>query len=137
VRVERLVPEAIWRERYEQINQFEKILVDTGTVVLKFFLHISKEEQKERFQARLDDPHKHWKFSAQDLEKRKLWDDYMEAYEEMLNRCTTQEAAWHVIPSDQKWYRNLAVTRTIVDTLKSLNLRFPPPEDDIDKITIT
>ncbi|MEJ2746857.1 MAG: polyphosphate kinase 2 family protein [Anaerolineae bacterium] len=129
VRVHNIVPESIWRPRYKQINSFEKLLTDTGTTILKFFLHISPEEQKERFQARLDEPNKNWKFSVEDLEKRKLWDDYMTAYEEMLQQCTTPWAPWYVIPADQKWYRNLTITRTIVDTLKQMNPQYPPAED--------
>lgn len=136
VRVHNIVPESVWRPRYEQINQFEKLLTDTGTMLLKFFLHISPEEQKERFQDRLDDPDKHWKFSVEDLEKRKYWGDYMAAYEEMLQRCTTPWAPWHVIPSDQKWYRNLAVTRTIVDALKRMDPQFPPAVDDLSGVVI-
>jgi len=136
VRVNNIVPESVWRPRYEHINQFEKLLHDTGTTILKFFLHISKEEQAERFQARLDDPKKHWKFSLEDLEKRKVWDDYMAAYEEMLNRCTTPWAPWYVIPADQKWYRNLAITRIIVDTLKELNPQYPENQDDLSQVVI-
>ena len=137
VRVHDIVPESVWRPRYEQINQFEKLLTDTGTTVLKFFLHISPEEQKERFQARLDDPSKNWKFSVGDLEKRKYWDDYMAAYEEMLGRCTTPWAPWYVIPADQKWYRNLAVTQVIVDALTQMDPQYPPPEDDLNGVVIS
>jgi PPK2 family polyphosphate:nucleotide phosphotransferase len=136
VRVHNIVPESIWRPRYEQINQFEKLLTDTGTAVLKFFLHISPEEQKERFQDRLDEPDKNWKFSLEDLEKRKLWPDYMAAYEEMLQQCTTLWAPWYVIPADQKWYRNLAITRTIVYTLKQMDPQYPPPADDLGGVVI-
>jgi len=114
VRGENLVPEETWQERYEQINQFENLLAATGTTILKFYLHISKEEQKERFQSRLDDPAKHWKFSMDDLAKRKLWNAYQLAYEDMLNNCTTEQAPWYIIPADQKWYRNLAIARVIV-----------------------
>jgi len=137
VRVHNLVPESVWRPRYEHINQFEKLLTDSGTTILKFYLHISKEEQKERFQARLDDPTKHWKFSLEDLEKRKLWDDYMVAFEDMINRCTTVYAPWYVIPADQKWYRNLAITRAIVDTLKQMNPQYPQNEADLNNLVIT
>jgi PPK2 family polyphosphate:nucleotide phosphotransferase len=129
VRVDGLVPESVWRERYEQINQFEKLLVDTGTTILKFFLHISKDEQRERFQARIDEPEKNWKFSRQDLEKRAQWDDYMAAYEEALNHCTTPWAPWHVIPADQKWYRNLAIAQVLVEALTELDPRYPEHED--------
>ena len=137
VRVHNLVPESVWRPRYEQINHFEKLLSDSGTTILKFYLHISKEEQKERFQARLDDPSKHWKFSQEDLEKRKLWDEYIAAFEDMINHCTTEYAPWYVIPADQKWYRNLAITRVIVHTLQQMNPQYPPNEVDLRNIVIT
>jgi PPK2 family polyphosphate:nucleotide phosphotransferase len=137
VRVHNIVPENVWRPRYEHINQFEKLLTDSGTTILKFYLHISKEEQKERFQARLDDPTKHWKFSLEDLEKRKLWDDYMVAFEDMINRCTIEHAPWYVIPADQKWYRNLAITRIIVNTLKQMNPQYPQNEADLSNVVIT
>lgn len=125
VRVEELVPKDVWKLRFDQINEFEKMLTETGTTILKFYLHVSKEEQAERFQKRLDNPQKNWKFSFDDLEKRKQWDSYMKAYEDVLSRCTTDWAPWHVIPSDQKWYRNLAIARTVVGTLRALNPQFP------------
>ena len=137
VRVHNIVPESIWRPRYNQINQFEKLLSDTGTKILKFFLHISPEEQKERFQSRLDEPSKNWKFSVDDLEKRKFWGDYMAAYEEMLIQCSTAYAPWYVIPADQKWYRNLTITRTIVDALKQMDPQYPEPEGDLSNIVIS
>ncbi len=136
VRVEHLVPELVWRARYDQINQFERMLADSGTTILKFYLHISPAEQKERFQARLDDPQKRWKFSLEDLEKRKQWDDYQAAYEELLERCTTPWAPWHAIPADQKWYRNLALTRVIVDTIKRLDPHCPPASDALVGVVI-
>ena len=136
VRVEQLVSEQIWRQRYEQINEFERYLTDTGTTILKFFLNISKEEQKQRFQARLEDKDKQWKFSVLDLAKREQWNDYMQAYEDVLNRCTTEAAPWYAIPADQKWYRNLAVVRTIVETMRDLKFKMPEPPQGIDKITI-
>ena len=136
VRVEQLVPESTWRPRYEQINQFEKMLCENGTTILKFYLHISAKEQKERFEERLSDPAKNWKFSIDDLRKREQWDAYMEAFEEMLNRCTTPWAPWHVIPANQKWYRNLAITKTIVETIRQLNPQFPPAEKGIENIRI-
>ncbi|VAW40004.1 UDP-galactose-lipid carrier transferase [hydrothermal vent metagenome] len=136
VRVHNYVLEAVWRPRYAQINQFEKLLSDTGTRTLKFYLHISKDEQKERFQARLDEPEKHWKFSLRDLEKRKFWPNYMAAYEEMLQECSTEWASWHVIPANQKWYRNLAIMRTIVQTLREMNPQFPEPEDNLEGVVI-
>ncbi len=136
VRVHNLVPEEVWRRRYEQINHFEKLLADTGTTILKFFLHISKEEQKERFEARLRDPGNNWKFSMGDVEERAYWDDYMRAFEDALSKCSTPWAPWYVIPANRKWYRNLAVSRIIVETLEGLDLRYPPPLADADKIVI-
>ena len=136
VRVHNYVSETVWRPRYEQINQFEKRLHDTGTRILKFYLHISKEEQKERFQDRLDVPEKNWKFSVDDLKKRTFWDIYMEAYQEMLQQCTTSYAPWYVIPANQKWYRNWAITNVIVNTLKEMNPQYPPPKDDIAGIVV-
>jgi PPK2 family polyphosphate:nucleotide phosphotransferase len=131
VRVDKIIPESLWRPRYEQIKQFEHLLHSTGTTILKFYLHISKDEQKERFQARVDDPEKNWKFTFEDLEKRKQWDDYMVAYEEMLNQTTTTYAPWYVIPANQKWYRNLALMRAIVTTLRQLDPQYPSPEGDL------
>lgn len=136
VRVHNIVPESIWRPRYEKINQFEKLLYDNGTRILKFYLHISKEEQKERFQERLDIPEKNWKFSLGDLEKRRFWNDYIAAYEEMLERCATPYAPWYIIPANQKWYRNLAISNVILNTLREMNPQFPPPEDDISGVVI-
>lgn len=129
VRVHDIVPEAVWRPRYELINQFEQHLTSSGTTVLKFFLHISKAEQKERFQDRLDNPDKHWKFDVDDLNKRALWDDYQEAFEDMVNHCTTDAVPWYVIPADQKWYRNVAIMRVIIDTLKQMDPQFPESND--------
>lgn len=136
VRVEELVPQEVWEQRYEQINQFEKLLADTGTTILKFYLHISKDEQRERFQARIDEPEKHWKFSPADLEKRERWGDYMHVYEAALNRCTTDWAPWHVIPADQKWYRNLAIVRVIVGALREMNPQYPAPTVDISNVKV-
>ena len=129
VRVDNLAPKSVWGERYDQINQFEKLLADTGTTIVKIYLHISKEEQRERFQERIDDPTKNWKFSHEDLEKRKQWDDYMQAYEDVLNRCTTPWAPWHAVPADQKWYRNLAIARILHATLTELDPHYPEHED--------
>jgi PPK2 family polyphosphate:nucleotide phosphotransferase len=137
VRVLNLVPEPVWRPRYEQINEFEKLLTDTGTTILKFFLHISSATQMKRLRQRLNDPNKHWKFSLEDLEKRKMWDAYAAAYEEMLNRCTTSQAPWHVIPADQKWYRNLAVARVVVDSLRQLNPQYPKAKDNLEGVVVS
>jgi len=136
VRVDNIVPEAIWRPRYEQINNFEKLLSDTGTLILKFYLHISKEEQRERFQERIDIPAKNWKFSFGDLEKRKQWDDYMAAYEELLQETCTEHAPWHVIPANQNWYRNLAIERIIVNCLRNLDPQYPSPEGDVSGVVV-
>lgn len=136
VRVHDIVPESVWRPRYQQINQFEKLLADTGTTVLKFYLHISLDEQRERFQSRIDDPTKWWKFSFEDLEKRKLWGDYMAAYEEMLTRCSRDVSPWHIIPADRKWYRNLAIMRVLVAKMRQLNPQYPRPSHDLSTIHI-
>lgn len=129
VRVEDIVPKNIWEPRFEQINQFEALLHATGTRVLKFYLHISKDEQKERFQDRLDVPEKHWKFDQEDLRKRAQWNDYMKAFDDVLERCSTDHAPWHAIPADRKWYRNLAIMRTITDALDDMNPQYPSAGD--------
>ena len=133
VRVHGLMPKSVWKKRYDQINAFEKLLVEEGTTILKFCLHISKEEQAERFLARLDRPTKHWKFNPGDLEEREYWDDYMEAYQDMINRTSTDWAPWTVVPSDQKWYRNLVVAAAIVGQLEGLEMSFPKEVPDIEK----
>jgi PPK2 family polyphosphate:nucleotide phosphotransferase len=136
VRVHELVERAVWEKRYDQINQFEKLLSENGTRILKFFLCISKEEQKERLQERLVQPDKQWKFSMGDLPVRERWDDYMTAYEDALNRCNTAYAPWHIIPANRKWYRNLAVTRTIIKTLEDMNPQYPEPEPGLNEVII-
>ena len=133
VRVHGLVPEKVWKRRYDHINAFERLLADEGTTILKFFLNVSKEEQARRFLARLDRPEKRWKFNPGDLEEREYWDDYTKAYEEMLSRTSTDWAPWYVIPSDRKWYRNLVVASVIVKTLKNLEMQFPEEVPEIDK----
>ncbi|MGF1635190.1 MAG: PPK2 family polyphosphate kinase [Phycisphaerae bacterium] len=135
-RVEEITPPERWQKRFDHINAFEKLLADEGTVVLKFFLHISKDEQKERLQDRLDDPEKHWKFNPSDLDTRAKWAAYMEAYGEAISRCSTPYAPWFVVPADKKWYRDMVVLRAIVEALEALDLRYPPPADGLDKITI-
>ena len=135
VRVHNIVPESVWRPRYRLINQFEQHLTVSGTTVLKFYLHISRDEQKSRFQDRLDNPDKHWKFDVEDLHKRALWDDYQQAFEDMLTHCTTEAAPWYVIPADQKWYRNLAIMRVINDTLQTMAPQYPG-SDDLSGIVI-
>jgi PPK2 family polyphosphate:nucleotide phosphotransferase len=136
VRVKNLVPKSVWKRRYDQINEFEELLSESGTRILKLYLHISKDEQKERLQARLDNPDKHWKFSSADLAERARWDDYMEAFEEMLERCSTDRAPWHVIPSDRKWYRNLVVAELVRDTLADMDPQWPDPEPGLADIVI-
>ncbi len=136
VRVNNIVPEPIWRGRYDHINNFEKLLADNGTTILKFFLHISKKEQKERFLSRLEEPHKHWKFSKGDLVVREQWDSYMEAYEEVFMRCNAPHAPWHIIPANKKWYRDFVIMQTIVKTLEGLPLAYPTPEEGLDNIVI-
>ncbi len=136
VRVKRLVPEDRWRRRYEHIVGFERLLADEGTTILKLFLHISKEEQAERLQARLDDPRKRWKFNPGDLDDRALWDEYQAAYQEAIRRTTSEHAPWYVVPADRKWYRNVVVSAILVRTLERLDLRWPEPTDDLSDISI-
>jgi len=130
VRVRGLADPDTIERRYEQINQFEKLLTDTGVTIVKFFLHISKEEQRERLQERVDIPHKRWKFNEGDLEERKLWDDYMKAYEIVLDRCSTSWAPWHVIPANRNWYRNALAARIIRSTLERMDPQYPSPNFD-------
>jgi len=136
VRVKSLVPEAIWRERYDQINQFERTLARNDTTIIKFFLYISRDEQKRRLESRLEDPTKHWKFASNDVKERAYWDDYMQAYEDAIGKCSTAYAPWYVVPANKKWFRNLTVARTIADTLEAMNPQFPPAEEGIDRIEI-
>jgi PPK2 family polyphosphate:nucleotide phosphotransferase len=127
VRVHNLVQKKIWKARYEEINRFEKMLSQNGVTVLKFFLHISKKEQRKRFDERVANPAKNWKLSTADFAERKYWDDYVAAYEDALTRCSTEHAPWFVIPSNHKWFRNTAVSRIIVETLESFDMKFPKP----------
>ena len=120
-----LVTQHIWKERFKDINAFEHYLARNGTVVRKFFLHVSKDEQKKRFLSRLDEPEKNWKFSSADLRQRERWDDYVNAYEDMIRHTATAHAPWYVVPADHKWFMHLVVASAIVDTLESLNLAFP------------
>jgi PPK2 family polyphosphate:nucleotide phosphotransferase len=136
VRVHNLVPPEVWGRRYTQINDFERMLAEEGTTILKFFLHISKDEQKERLQARLDEPHKRWKFSLGDLEERKLWPVYMAAYEDVLSKTSTESAPWYIVPANRKWYRNLVVGTVMVQTLEGLKMCYPQPEEDLDGVVI-
>jgi PPK2 family polyphosphate:nucleotide phosphotransferase len=133
-RVHNLVPRKVWKKRYDIINNFEKNLVENGTHILKFFLHISEDEQLRRFKQRLDDPARHWKISDSDYSERKLWPEYMEAYEEALSRTSTKHANWFVIPANHKWFRNLAVSRIVAETMESFDMKFPAPKADIEEI---
>ena len=136
VRVHNLVPEKKWKGRYELLNNFEKLLTECDTKIVKCFLHISKEEQRERLQARIDDPNKHWKFNRGDIDERKLWPKYHEAYEDALNKCNTKHAPWHIIPSDRKWYRNLTVSNLMRKTLEKLDPQFPSVDEDYTGLKI-
>lgn len=118
VRVHNLVPEDVWKRRYKEINHFEKLLADNGTIILKFFLHISWDEQTARLQDRVDDKDKAWKISSSDFAERKYWDDYQSAYEDALSQCSTGEAPWYIVPANHKWYRNLVIAQTLVDTMR-------------------
>lgn len=136
VRVNELVPQETWSRRYDHIRDFESMLVDEGTTIVKIMLHISKAEQKERLQARLDDPSKNYKFNPSDLSSREKWDDYMEAYEAAIAETSTEAAPWHVVPSDRKWYRNLVVSQILIDTIKSLDLAYPTADFDPASVVI-
>jgi PPK2 family polyphosphate:nucleotide phosphotransferase len=128
-RVHALVPKKVWKARYDQITAFEDMLIAEGTTIVKFFFHISKDEQRRRLLARLDDPAKHWKFNVGDIEERKLWDDYQVAYEDAINKTSTKDAPWHVVPADKKWYRNYIVSKVLVETLDAMNPRYPTRDD--------
>lgn len=136
VRVEKLVGAAVWRRRYDHIVEFERLLADEGTKVVKFFIHISKDEQKKRLQARIDDPNKHWKFNTSDLDTRKRWDEYQAAYAEALQRTSTEFAPWYVIPGDRKWYRKLVIGEIMVDVMRSLELAYPRNDEDLSGVVI-
>jgi len=135
VRVKKMVPKEVWQKRYYIINEFEQMLTLNNITIIKFFLHISKEEQKRRLQKRLNDPNKRWKFSINDVTERKFWDAYQTAYEDAINNCSTIYAPWYVIPANHKWYRNLVIARTIADTLEAMNPQFPKVKD-LERITI-
>jgi PPK2 family polyphosphate:nucleotide phosphotransferase len=136
VRVKKLVTEDVWRRRYELINEWEHMLTLSNTTVIKFFLHISKDEQKRRLESRLQEPDKRWKFSAADLKERAYWHDYQAAFEDAINNCSTDYAPWYVVPANKKWYRNLVIARTIADTLEAMNPQYPQPEEGLDHIVI-
>jgi PPK2 family polyphosphate:nucleotide phosphotransferase len=134
VRVHKLVPKETWQQRYDVINEFERLLVLNNTAIIKFFLYISKDEQLQRFKQRLDDPAKHWKISEADYKEREFWDDYVLAYEDMLSKCSTKHAPWYIVPSNHKWFRNLAVSQIICATLTGLGMKLPEPSVDIAEI---
>ena len=132
VRVKGFVPKAVWSKRFDHINAFEKMLHDEGTEVVKVFLHVSKEQQRERLQERVDNPEKRWKFRAGDLEDRALWDDFQAAYQDAIRRTSTPEAPWYVVPADRNWVRNLAVAKIRLHHLKAMKPTLPPPEPGIE-----
>jgi len=136
VRVHETVSEKIWKARFGQINAFEELLVANHTRVLKFFLHISRDEQKERLQSRLDDPEKRWKFNTSDLEDRERWDDFQIAFADAIEKCSTKDAPWQIIPSDHKWFRNVTIAKTVADTLEAMNPKFPEPENGLKHLVI-
>ena len=125
VRVHKLVPKKIWKARYDQINRFEEMLTRNGTTIVKFMLHISKDEQKKRLQARIENSRKRWKFSPADLRERPLWDDYQDVYEDAINRCSTSFAPWYIVPANHKWARDFAVINIVSRYLKKMKPRYP------------
>ena len=131
-----IVPPEVWKKRFDQINEFERTLAESGTTILKFYLHIDLDEQKERLQARLDDPTKRWKFRLGDLEERKLWGDYMEAFEDVLSKTSTEYAPWYIVPANRKWYRDLVISSVLVDTLEGLKMKYPESEENLDGVVI-
>lgn len=133
VRVHNLASKKVWSKRYDHINEFERMLANEGTTILKFFLHIDQDEQAERFLARIDDPTKQWKFSPGDLEERKLWPDYQAAFEDMLNKTSTSYAPWYVVPANKKWYRNLVIAQVVRDTLEGFKMGYPKPPENIEQ----
>jgi PPK2 family polyphosphate:nucleotide phosphotransferase len=136
VRVKNFVPRSVWSKRYEHIRGFEQLLVDEGTTVVKCFLNVSKDEQRERLQERIDDPEKRWKFRLGDLDDRKLWTKYQQAYHEAIERTTTGPAPWYVVPADRNWVRNLAVAKILLHHLEKLDPKLPPPEDGIEGLVV-
>ncbi|MGB7157043.1 MAG: polyphosphate kinase 2 family protein [Tepidisphaeraceae bacterium] len=135
-RVKNLVPKDVWSRRYKHINDFEQLLSDEGVTIVKFFLHISRDEQKRRLEARLADPQKHWKFNPNDLKERERWDDYQAAYQDALRECSTKNSPWYVVPADKKWFRNWVVSDVLVRTLKGLKMQYPPAAKGLDRIVV-
>lgn len=136
VRVKKIFEDAVWKRRYRHVIEFEQMLAEEGTTIIKLFLHISKEEQKRRLEARLVNPMKHWKFHPDDLTDRGQWDEFQHAYEDLIERTSTKYAPWYVIPADKKWYRNLCVARLFGDTLEDLDMKYPEPGWDVGSIKI-
>jgi len=136
VRVHELAPKKVWSARYEKINEFENLLVSEGIVILKFFLHISRDEQRRRLEQRIKAPHKRWKISESDIKERMYWDDYQRAYEDALTKCSTDAAPWYIVPSDRRWYRNLVVGRVVRKALEQMNPQFPKSTLDLKKLKI-
>lgn len=136
VRVRGFAPKKVWSQRYKLINEFEHLLACTGTTIRKFYLHISKEEQKQRLEERLADPKKHWKFNPGDLKEREFWKDYMDAFDDAIEKCTTEHAPWFIIPADNKWFRDLAVSSIVLDTLRDLKLEYPAPAGDFSNVVV-
>ncbi|MFN8444946.1 MAG: polyphosphate kinase 2 family protein [Caldilineaceae bacterium] len=136
VRVHNIVPETVWHKRYDHIRNFEQLLADEGTTILKFYLHIDLDEQKQRLQERLDDAKKRWKFNIGDLDERKLWPQYMRAFEDAIEKTSTDDAPWYVIPANRNWYRNLVVSQIIVDTLEALKMKYPAEQEGLDNVVI-
>ncbi len=134
VRVKKIFPEEVWKGRYKHIQDFEQMLADEGTKIVKIFLNISKEEQHDRLKARLDNPAKHWKFNPDDLKDRARWHEFMEAYSDVIEKTSTEDAPWYVVPADRKWYRNLVVTQIMIDALKSLDMKYPTPDWDLEEM---
>lgn len=136
VRVHEIVPPEVWGKRFEQINDFEHLLAENGTIILKFYLHIDLDEQKGRLQARLDDPSKLWKFRLGDLKERKLWPAYMQAYEDVLEKTSTPYAPWYIVPANRKWYRDLVISSILVETLENLKMKYPLSEENLTGVVI-
>lgn len=136
VKVKKLFPDKVWKQRYQHIIDFERMLAEEGTTIVKIYLHISKDEQKRRIVSRLDNPDKHWKFHPDDLKDRALWNDFMKTYEDLLSKTSTEHAPWYVVPANRKWYRNLCVARIMVDTMKRLNMKLPTVDWDPKKIIV-
>jgi PPK2 family polyphosphate:nucleotide phosphotransferase len=137
VRVKQFVPKSVWSRRYDHIKAFEQLLIDEGTTVVKCFLNVSQDEQRERLQERVDDPEKRWKFRMGDLDDRKLWPDYQQAYRDALARTSTADAPWYVVPADRNWVRNLAVAKILLHHLEEMNPKLPPEEEGIDGLVVT